>query len=163
MLPLYSLAVASTRAAAPSRVTAANIVIAQLVMFAVAACASRASRAIRRWGFWWIILATLATRRAITAAWVTPSWGIVPVQFFDCLGAGLQSVAARARSAFADGSGRVSLGKGAVDGVAAAGACVSSDPWRVARAFIRLSGGVHHARELLAGVDRDRPAVARHV
>ncbi|MDR5755171.1 MULTISPECIES: hypothetical protein [unclassified Caballeronia] len=149
MLPLYSLAVASMRAAAPSRVTAANIVIAQLVMFAVAACASRASRAIRRWGFWWIILATLATRRAITAAWVTPSWGIVPVQVFDCLGAGLQSVALPALVVhLLHGSGRVSLGKGAVDGVAAAGACVSSDPWRVARAFVRLSGGVHHAREL---------------
>ncbi|WP_082862338.1 MFS transporter [Caballeronia hypogeia] len=125
MLPLYSLAVAATHTADPSHVTAANIVISQVVMLVVAACASRA---IRRWGFWWIILVTLATLplRAVTAAFVAPPSGIVPVQVFDGLGAGLQSVAVPALVVhLLHGSGRVNLGQGAVQGVQAAGACFS--------------------------------------
>ena len=125
MLPLYSLAVASTHTADPSHVTAANIVISQVVMLIAAAFASRA---IRRWGFWWIILVTLATLplRAVMAAWVAPTWGIVPVQMFDGIGAGLQSVAVPALVVhLLHGSGRVNLGQGAVQGVEAAGACFS--------------------------------------
>ncbi|SAK58236.1 major facilitator transporter [Caballeronia fortuita] len=125
MLPLYSLAVASTHTADPSHVTAANIVISQIVMLIAAACASRA---IRRWGFWRIILVTLATLplRAMTAAWIAPSWGIVPVQMLDGVGAGLQSVAVPALVVhLLHGSGRVNLGQGAVQGVEAAGACMS--------------------------------------
>ncbi|SAL84537.1 major facilitator transporter [Caballeronia arvi] len=125
MLPLYSLAVASTHAADPSHVTAANIVISQIVMLVAAAYASRA---IRRFGFWWIILVTLATLplRAVTAAFVAPAWGIVPVQVFDGIGAGFQSVAVPALVVhLLHGSGRVNLGQGAVLGVEAAGACLS--------------------------------------
>lgn len=125
MLPLYSLAVASTHWADPSHVTAANIVISQIVMLIAAAYASRATR---RWGFWRVILATLATLplRALTAAWVAPSWGILPVQIFDGIGAGLQSVAVPALVVhLLHGSGRVNLGQGAVQGVQAAGACLS--------------------------------------
>lgn len=125
MLPLYSLAVASAHPADPSHVTAANIVISQVVMLIAAAYASRA---IRRWGFWWIIFITLATLplRAVTAAWIAPSWGIVPVQVFDGIGAGLQTVAVPALVVhLLHGSGRVNLGQGAVLGVQAAGACFS--------------------------------------
>ena len=125
MLPLYSLAVSSTHTADPSHVTAANIVISQIVMLIAAAYASRA---IRTLGFWWIILATLATLplRAVTAAWIAPSWGILPVQVFDGLGAGFQSVAVPALVVhLLHGSGRVNLGQGAVQGVQAAGACLS--------------------------------------
>lgn len=107
MLPLYSLAVASTHAADPSHVTAANIVISQIVMLIAAAYASRA---IRRFGFWWIILATLATLplRAVTAAFVPLTWGVLPVQVFDGLGAGFQSVAVPALVVhLLHGSGRV--------------------------------------------------------
>ncbi|MDR5788471.1 MULTISPECIES: MFS transporter [Caballeronia] len=125
MLPLYSLAVASAHTADPSHVTAANIVISQIVMLVAAAYASRL---IRRWGFWWIILVTLATLplRAMTAAWIAPSWGIVPVQVLDGIGAGLQTVAVPALVVhLLHGSGRVNLGQGAVLGVQAAGACLS--------------------------------------
>ncbi|MDR5801121.1 MFS transporter [Caballeronia sp. LZ001] len=125
MLPLYSLAVASTHKAGASQITAANIVIAQVVMLLAAAFASRLTR---RFGFWWIILVTLLTLplRAVTAAWLEPPWGILPVQILDGIGAGLQSVAVPALVVhLLHGSGRVNLGQGAVQGVQAAGACLS--------------------------------------
>jgi MFS family permease len=125
MLPLYSLAASASHWADPSHITAANIVISQVVMLIAAAYASRL---VRRFGFWTIILATLATLpvRAVMAAFVAPSWGIFPVQIFDGLGAGLQSVAVPALVVhLLHGSGRVNLGQGAVQGVEAAGACVS--------------------------------------
>ena len=125
MLPLYSLAVAAEHWADPSHVTAANILISQVVMLVAAAFASRLTR---RWGFWWVILVTLATLplRAVTAAWVAPSWGIVPVQVFDGIGAGLQSVAVPALVVhLLHGTGRVNVGQGAMQGVQAAGACLS--------------------------------------
>lgn len=126
MLPLYSLGVSASAHADGSRVTAANIVIAQIVMLIAAVYASRATR---RWGFWWVILATLAMlplRAAAAAAWLTSVWGIVPVQIFDGLAAGLQSVAVPALVVhLLHGSGRVNLGQGAVQGVQAAGACLS--------------------------------------
>jgi MFS family permease len=125
MLPLYSLAASASHWADPSHITAANIIISQIVMLIAAAYASRL---IRRFGFWPLILATLFTLplRAVTAAFVAPSWGIVPVQVFDGIGAGLQSVAVPALVVhLLHGSGRVNLGQGAVQGVEAAGACVS--------------------------------------
>ncbi|MDR5879847.1 MULTISPECIES: MFS transporter [unclassified Caballeronia] len=125
MLPLYSLAVASAHVADPSQVTAANIVISQVVMLAAAAYASRLTR---RWGFWWILLVTLATLplRAMTAAWAPPLWGLLPVQVFDGIGAGLQSVAVPSLIVhLLHGTGRVNLGQGAVQGVEAGGACLS--------------------------------------
>lgn len=125
MLPLYSLSVSSTHRADASQITAANIVISQIVMLIAAACASRATR---RWGFWWIILVTLVTLplRAIAAAWIGSTWGILPVQIFDGIGAGLQSVVVPSLVVhLLHGSGRVNLGQGAVQAVQAAGACMS--------------------------------------
>ncbi|KMZ13685.1 MFS transporter [Candidatus Burkholderia humilis] len=116
MLPLYSLAVAASHTADPSHVTATNIIISQIVMLIAAACASRL---ISHFGFWHIIVVTLATLplRAVTAAFVAPSWGIVPVQVFDGIGAGLQSVAVPALVVhLLHGSGRVNLGQGACRG-----------------------------------------------
>jgi MFS family permease len=125
MLPFYSLAVAAQRHGDASQITAANIVISQVVMLLAAAYASRA---IRRWGFFRIILVTLVTLplRGFAAAWLTSPWGIVPVQIFDGIGSGLQSVAIPALVVhLLHGSGRVNLGQGAVKAIEAAGACFS--------------------------------------
>jgi hypothetical protein len=125
LLPLYSLAVAANHHSHASQITAANIVISQVVMLIVAVYASRA---IRRWGFWWIILVTLITLalRGYTAAWLTTPLAILPVQIFDGLGSGLQSVAIPALVVhLLHGSGRVNLGQGAVISAEAAGACLS--------------------------------------
>ncbi|MEP9322112.1 MFS transporter [Paraburkholderia phymatum] len=125
MLPLYSLAVAATHHRDASQIAAANIVISQVVMLIAAVYASRA---IRRWGFWWVILATLITLplRGFTAALLDTPWGILPVQIFDGLGSGLQGVAIPALVMhLLHGTGRVNLGQGAVQGVEAAGACLS--------------------------------------
>ncbi|OLL31065.1 MFS transporter [Burkholderia sp. SRS-W-2-2016] len=125
MLPLYSMAQAALHHRNASGITAANIIISQVVMLIAAVYASRL---IRRFGFWWIILATLITlpARAVTAAWLTATWGIVPVQIFDGLGSGLQSVAIPALVVhLLHGSGRVNLGQGVVKSVEAAGGCLS--------------------------------------
>ncbi|MEC5404661.1 MFS transporter [Paraburkholderia sp. MPAMCS5] len=125
MLPLYSMAEAAAHHGSASQITAANIIISQIVMLIAAVYASRL---IRRWGFWWVILVTLVTLplRAVTAAWLTATWGIVPVQIFDGLGSGLQSVAIPAMVVhLLHGSGRVNLGQGAVKSVEAAGGCLS--------------------------------------
>ncbi|WP_309834673.1 MFS transporter [Caballeronia sp. LZ065] len=124
MLPLYSLAVASTHAADPSHVTAANIVISQIVMLIAAAYASRA---IRRFGFWWIILATL------DAAAARRHGGVRPADVGRPAGAGVRRPrrgiserrGARARRASAAWERPRDLGQGAVLGVEVAGACFS--------------------------------------
>ncbi|KIG01914.1 MFS transporter [Caballeronia concitans] len=125
MLPLYSLAQAAAHHGNASQITAANIIVSQVVMLAAAVCASRI---IRRWGFWWVILVTLLTLplRALAAATLTTTWGIVPVQVLDGLGAGLQGVAIPALVVhLLHGSGRVNLGQGAVKSVEAVGSCLS--------------------------------------
>jgi MFS family permease len=125
MLPLYSLAVSASHHGIASQITAANIVISQVVMLIAAVYAYRLTQ---RWGFWWVILATLTTLplRGLAAAWLTSPWGIAPVQIFDGLGSGLQSVAVPALIVhLLHGSGRVNLGQGAVKGIQAAGGCLS--------------------------------------
>lgn len=125
MLPLYSLAVAADHHSLGSQLTAANLVISQVVMLIAAAYAYRA---IRRWGFWWVILATLVTLpvRGLIAAWLTTPWGIAPVQILDGVGSGLQSVAVPALVVhLLHGSGRVNLGQGALFTVEAIGGCLS--------------------------------------
>lgn len=136
MLPLYSLALAASHRGDASEITAANIIVSQVVMLIAAVCASRA---IRRWGYWWVILATLLMLplRGLTAAWLTTPWGILPVQMFDGLGSGLQSVAVSALVVhLLHGTGRVNLGQGAVRSIEAAGGCLSPllGGW-LARAF----------------------------
>lgn len=125
MLPLYSLAVAADHHGLASQLTAANLVISQVVMLIAAVYAYRA---IRRWGFWWVILATFVTLpvRGLTAAWLTTPWGIAPVQILDGVGSGLQSVAIPALVVhLLHGSGRVNLGQGALFTVEAVGGCLS--------------------------------------
>ncbi|MGN6086252.1 MFS transporter [Trinickia sp.] len=125
MLPLYSLAVAATHRGLASQITAANIVTSQIVMLIAAMFACRL---IRRWGVWWVIFATLATLplRGLTAAWLTTPWGIAPVQIFDGLGSGLQSVAVPALVVhLLHGSGRVNLGLGTLLAIEGAGGCLS--------------------------------------
>jgi MFS family permease len=122
---LYSLAVAANHHGVASQITAANIIISQVVMLIAAVYAYRL---VCRWGFWWVILATLMTLplRGFIAAWLTTPWGIAPVQIFDGLGSGLQSVAVPALIVhLLHGSGRVNLGQGAVKGIEAAGGCLS--------------------------------------
>ena len=125
ILPLYSLALAAAHRSDASEITAANIVISQVVMLIAAAYASRA---IRRWGFWWIILVTLIMLplRGLAAAWLTTPLGILPVQTFDGIGSGLQSVAVPALVVhLLHGSGRVNLGQGAVLTIEAVGGALS--------------------------------------
>ena len=125
LLPLYSMAQAAAHHRNASEITAANIIISQVVMLIAAVYASRATR---RWGFWRVILVTLLTLplRGVSAAWITAAWGIVPVQIFDGLGSGLQSVAIPSLVVhLLHGSGRVNLGQGAVKSVQAAGGCLS--------------------------------------
>ncbi|MEM5423691.1 MFS transporter [Paraburkholderia ferrariae] len=125
MLSLYSLAVAAAHHGDANQITAANIIISQIVMLTAAVFASRI---IRRWGFWRVILATLLTLplRGVFAAWLASPWGILPVQVLDGLGSGLQSVAIPALVVhLLHGSGRVNLGQGAVLAVQAAGGCLS--------------------------------------
>ncbi|VXC85041.1 Major facilitator superfamily MFS_1 [Burkholderia sp. 8Y] len=125
MLPLYSLAQAAAHHGNASQITAANIIVSQIVMLVTAVYASRI---IRRWGFWWVILVTLLTLplRALAAAAFTTTWGIVPVQILDGVGAGLQGVAIPALVVhLLHGSGRVNLGQGAVRSMEAAGSCLS--------------------------------------
>ncbi|PMS37339.1 putative MFS family arabinose efflux permease [Trinickia symbiotica] len=125
MLPLYSLAQSAAHHHSASGITAANIIISQVVMLTAAVYASRV---IRRWGFWWVILVTLVTLplRGFTAASLTAVWAILPVQIFDGLGSGLQSVAIPALVVhLLHGTGRVNLGQGAVISVEAAGGCLS--------------------------------------
>lgn len=125
MLPLYCLAIAASHHGVESQMTAATLIISQLVMLVAAAYACRV---IHTWGFWWVIFATLAMLplRALTAAWLTTPWGVVPVQVFDGLSAGLQSVAVPALVVhLLHGSGRVNLGQGALQTVEAVGGCLS--------------------------------------
>lgn len=154
MLPLYSLAVASTHKAGASQITAANIGIAQVVMLLAAAFASRLTR---RFGFWWIILVTLLTLplRAVTAAWLEPPWGIFPVQILDGIGAGLQSVRAGARRASSAWQRSRESGAGRGAGRSGGGRVSESAYWRMARAPVRLSGCVHAAWQRVGGIVRD--------
>ncbi|MFP3708589.1 MFS transporter [Paraburkholderia sp. SIMBA_009] len=125
MLPLYGLAVVSAHQGDPNAVTAATIVIAQLVML-VAACF--ANRLIQRIGYWGVILITFLALpvRGVVAAMFIAAWGVWPVQALDGIGAGLQSVAVPALVVrLLQGTGRVNVGQGVVMTLQGMGAALS--------------------------------------
>jgi predicted MFS family arabinose efflux permease len=125
MLPLYGLAVVGAHKGNPSAFTAQTIVVAQLVMVAAAFFATRL---IRRFGYWGVILITLFALplRGLIAALFINAWGVWPVQMLDGVGAGLQSVAVPALVVrLLQGTGRVNVGQGVVMTAQGAGAALS--------------------------------------
>jgi MFS family permease len=113
MLPLYGLAVVATHAN-PFTTVAATVVVAQAVMIIAALVAMRIAQTR---GYWLAILIgfTALPVRALIAAGVITTWGIIPVQVLDGVGAGMLSVAVPGLVArMLDGTGHVNVGQGAI-------------------------------------------------
>jgi MFS family permease len=125
MLPLYGLAVVSSKQANPAAFVATTIVVAQGVMILASLIAMRLAE---KKGYWLVLLISfiaLPIRGAI-AAHVMNKWGVYPVQILDGIGAGLQSVAVPGLVArILNGTGRVNVGQGAVMTVQGLGASLS--------------------------------------
>lgn len=114
MLPLFGMAVAAARQGDPAMVVGATIVVAQATMVAAALFALYLAK---RRGYWQVMLISFAALpvRGVVAACCIESWGVLPVQVLDGIGAGLQSVAVPALVVrLLDGTGRVNAGQGAV-------------------------------------------------
>ncbi|WP_406816130.1 MFS transporter [Mycobacterium sp. M23085] len=113
MLPLYGLAVVATNAN-PFTTVASTVVIAQAVMVPAALAAMKIAEAR---GYWPAILVafTVLPVRAFFASYVITTWGVIPVQILDGVGAGLLSVAVPGLVArILDGTGHINVGQGAV-------------------------------------------------
>lgn len=113
MLPLYGLAVVATHAN-PFTTVASTVVVAQAVMVPASLLAMRIA-ATR--GYWPAILIALTALpvRGVLAASVITSWGVIPVQVLDGIGAGMLSVAVPGLVArILDGTGHINVGQGAV-------------------------------------------------
>jgi MFS family permease len=113
MLPLYGLAVVATNAN-PFTTVAGTVVIAQAVMVPVSLAAMRIVQAR---GYWPAILIALSALpvRALIASHVINTWGVIPVQVLDGVGAGMLSVAVPGLVAhILDGTGHINIGQGAV-------------------------------------------------
>ena len=113
MLPLYGLAVVATNAN-PFTTVASTVVIAQAVMVPASLAAMRIAGAR---GYWPAILIafTVLPVRALIASYVISSWGVIPVQVLDGVGAGILSVAVPGLVArILDGTGHINVGQGAV-------------------------------------------------
>jgi hypothetical protein len=91
MLPLYGVAVVATQAN-PFTTVVGTVVVAQAVMIPASLAAMRIAQTR---GYWLAILIafTALPVRALIATGVITSWGIIPVQILDGLGAGMLSVA----------------------------------------------------------------------
>jgi MFS family permease len=125
MLPLYGLAVVAAKEGNPAAFVATTIVVAQATMVLASLVAMRISE---KRGLWLVMLISLVALpiRGLIAACVIKSWGVVPVQILDGIGAGLQSVAVPALVVrILDGTGRVNVGQGAVMTVQGVGASLS--------------------------------------
>ena len=113
MLPLYGLAVVATNAN-PFTTVASTVVIAQAVMVPASLAATRIAQTR---GYWLTILIafTVLPVRALIASNVITTWGVIPVQVLDGVGAGILSVAVPGLVArVLDGTGHVNVGQGAV-------------------------------------------------
>jgi hypothetical protein len=113
MLPLYGLAVVTTKAN-PFITVASTVVIAQAVMVPVSLAAMRIAQSR---GYWPAILIafTALPVRALVANQVISTWGVIPVQVLDGVGAGILSVAVPGLVAhILNGTGHVNIGQGAV-------------------------------------------------
>lgn len=113
MLPLYGLAVVATHAN-PFTTVASTVVVAQAVMIPASLVAMRIAQTR---GYWLAILIafTALPVRALIAAGVITSWGVIPVQILDGVGAGMLSVAVPGMVArILDGTGHINVGQGAI-------------------------------------------------
>jgi MFS family permease len=125
MLPLLGQALVARGAGDPSAATAATVVIAQLTMVPMALLASRIAETR---GYWVVLVLALVALpvRGVIAATVADSWGLVPVQILDGVGAGLLGVATPGLVArILAGTGHVNAGLGAVMTLQAVGAASS--------------------------------------
>ena len=125
MLPLYGMAVVSTKQGDPAGFVAITIVVAQGVMILASLIAMRL---VEKQGFWLVLLISFIALpiRGVIAALVMNKWGVYPVQILDGVGAGLQSVAVPGLVArILDGTGRVNVGQGAVMSMQGLGASLS--------------------------------------
>ena len=104
---------------------AATIVVAQLTMVPMALLASRLAETRGCWIVLMLALVALPVRGVI-AATVAESWGLLPVQILDGVGAGLLGVATPGLVArILTGSGHVNAGLGAVMTLQGVGAASS--------------------------------------
>jgi MFS family permease len=113
MLPLYGLAVVATHAN-PFTTVASTVVVAQAVMVPASLVAMRIAQTR---GYWLAILIafTALPVRALIAAGVITTWGVMPVQILDGVGAGMLSVAVPGLVArILDGTGHINVGQGAI-------------------------------------------------
>jgi len=125
MLPLLGQALVAHGAGDPSAATAATVVVAQLTMVPMALLASRLAETR---GYWIVLVLALVALpvRGVIAATVTDSWGLVPVQILDGVGAGLLGVATPGLVArILAGTGHVNAGLGAVMTLQGVGAASS--------------------------------------
>ena len=113
MLPLYGLAVVATNAN-PFITVAGTVVVAQAVMVPASLAAMRIAETR---GYWPAILIafTALPVRALIASHVITTWGVIPVQVLDGVGAGILSVAVPGLVArILNGTGHINVGQGAV-------------------------------------------------
>ena len=125
MLPLLGQALVARGAGDPSAATAATIVVAQLTMVPMALLASRLAETR---GYWIVLMLALVALpvRGVIAATVADSWGLLPVQILDGVGAGLLGVATPGLVArILAGTGHVNAGLGAVMTLQGVGAASS--------------------------------------
>jgi MFS family permease len=124
MLPLYGLAVVAARAN-PFTTVASTIVVAQAVMIVAAFAAMKIAETR---GYWLAVLIALCSLpiRAVIAAGVITSWGVLPVEVLDGIGGGMLSVAVPGLVArILDGTGRINAGQGAIMGAQGLGGALS--------------------------------------
>ena len=125
MLPLYGLSVVQANKVNPALFTALVVMVAQAVMVL---SAITASRLIRIRGYWIVLTISFAALplRGLLAATLTQTWGVLPVQALDGLGAGMLGVgAAGLATRMLDGTGRVNAGQGALGAVSGIGGAMS--------------------------------------
>ena len=146
MLPLYGLAVVA-RNGNPFITVAATVVIAQAVMVPASLAAMRIAE-VR--GYWPAILIafTALPARALIASHVITSWGVIPVEVLDGVGAGILSVAVPGLVArILNGTGHINVGQGAVMAAQGLGGALSpvlggfaAQAFGFATAFAMLGG-----------------------
>ncbi|MBF9352451.1 MFS transporter [Mycobacteroides chelonae] len=124
MLPLYGLAVVA-HTADPFITVAATVVVAQAVMVIASLAATRIARRRGYWTVFTIAFIALPVRGLVAASIIT-TWGIVPVQILDGIGAGMLSVAVPGLVAqLLEGTGHINIGQGALMTAQSLGACLS--------------------------------------
>jgi predicted MFS family arabinose efflux permease len=125
MLPLYGLAVASTKQVDPSQLVATAIIVAQSVMIVVSLIATHIGE---REGYWRLLLISFAALpiRGLVAAFMINRSGVYPVEILDGIAAGLQTVVVPGLVArLLHRSGRVNAGQGAVMTIQGVGGALS--------------------------------------